>query len=90
MRCPHRINYNERLQSLAEDYFYFSLQTVVCTNIKLALVLIKHRYLGRLCYAKVLSRTLVTIEQYRISFNRNIMVVNDHSIRECYLWQLSP
>ena len=31
---------------------------------------------------KIFSESLATIEQYRISFNRNIMVVNDHFIRE--------
>ena len=31
-----------------------------------------------LWYAKVLSDPLATIEQYRISFNRNNMVVNKH------------
>ena len=30
------------------------------------------------------------MKQYRISFNRNTMVVNDHFIREGHLWQLSP
>ena len=30
---------------------------------------------------------LATIEQYRISFNRNIMVVNDHFIKEGRLWR---
>ena len=48
------------------------------------------QYLGRLWYAKVLSEPLATIERYRISFNRNTMVVNDHFIREGHLWQLSP
>ena len=36
------------------------------------------QYLGRLI--------LATIEQYRISFNRNTIVVNDHFIREGHLW----
>ena len=35
-----------------------------------------------LWHAKVLSEPLATIEQYRISLNRNTMVVNDHFIRE--------
>ena len=39
------------------------------------------QYLGRQRYAKILSETLTSIKQYRISFNRNIMVVNDHFIR---------
>ena len=43
------------------------------------------QYLGRLQYAKVLSEPLATIEQYRVSSNRNTMVVNDHFIREGYL-----
>ena len=42
------------------------------------------QYLGRLWYAKVLSEPLAKIEQYRISFIRNAMVVNDHFIREGY------
>ena len=36
------------------------------------------QYLGGLWYAKVLNEPLATIEQYRISFYRNTMVVNDH------------
>ena len=43
-----------------------------------------------LWYATVLSEPLATIEQYRISLNRNTMVVNDDFIREGHLWQLSP
>ena len=34
---------------------------------------------------KVFSEPLATIKQYRISFNCNIMVVNDDFIREGYL-----
>ena len=45
------------------------------------------QYLRRLWYAKVFNEPLAAIEQYRISFNRNTMVVNDHFIRE---GQLSP
>ena len=45
------------------------------------------QYLGRLWYGKVLSEPLATIEQYRISFNRNTMVVNDHFMKEGHLWQ---
>ena len=37
-----------------------------------------------------MSELLATIEQYRISFNRNTIVVNDHFIREGYVWQLFP
>ena len=44
------------------------------------------QYLGTLRYAKVLSEPLATIEQYRISFNRNTMVVNNHFIRESHLY----
>ena len=44
----------------------------------------------RLWYVKVLSQPLATIEQCRISFNRNTMVDNYHFIREGHLWQLSP
>ena len=44
------------------------------------------QYLGRLCYVEVLSEPLATVEQYRISFNRNTIVVNIHFIRESYLW----
>ena len=40
-------------------------------------------------FKSVLREPLATIEQYRISFNRNTMVVNDHFIREGHLWQLS-
>ena len=47
-------------------------------------------YLGRLWYAKVLSEPLARIKQYRIYFNGNTMVVNDHFIREGHLWKLSP
>ena len=47
------------------------------------------QYLGRLWCANVLSEPLDTIEQYRSSFNRNTMVINDHFIREGHLWQLS-
>ena len=36
-----------------------------------------------------MSEPLATIKPYRISFNRNIMVVNDYLIREGHLWQLS-
>ena len=49
-----------------------------------------HSILGRLWYAEVLSEPLATIEQYRISFNRNTMVVNDHFIMEGHQLQLSP
>ena len=48
------------------------------------------QYLGRLWYAKFFSEPLATIKQYRISFNRKSMVINEHSIREGHLWQLSP
>ena len=34
----------------------------------------------------VLSEPLATIEQYRISFNRNTMVFDDQFIREDHLW----
>ena len=34
---------------------------------------------------KILSELLVTIEQYRISFNLNTMIVNDHFIGEGHL-----
>ena len=40
------------------------------------------QYLEKVWYAKVLSEPLVTIEQYRISLNRNTMVINYHFIRE--------
>ena len=40
------------------------------------------RFLYFLHYAKVLSKSLATIEQYRIPFNHNAMVVNDHFISE--------
>ena len=47
---------------------------------------ILHGYkLVRLPYAKVLSEPLATVEQNRISFNRNTMFVNYHFIREGYL-----
>ena len=39
------------------------------------------KYLGRLWYTKVFSEPLATIEQCRISFNPNTMVVNDHFTR---------
>ena len=41
------------------------------------------QYLERLRYAKVFIEPLATIEQYRISFDRNTVVVND--IREGHL-----
>ena len=41
------------------------------------------QYLG---YTEILTELLDAIEQYRISFNRNTMVVNDHFIREDHLW----
>ena len=41
-------------------------------------------------YAKVFCEPLATIKQYRIFFNHNTMVVNNHFIRESHLWQLSP
>ena len=44
------------------------------------------QYLGRLWYANVLSEPLATIEQYRISCNRNTIIVNDHFITEGHLW----
>ena len=43
------------------------------------------QYLGRLWYAKVLNGPLATNQQYRISFNRNTMVVDGHFIREGHL-----
>ena len=53
---------------LSYDLFAF-LKTFACLE------------LGRLWYAKVLSVSLATIEKYRISFNRNTVVVNDHFTR---------
>ena len=47
-------------------------------------------FLGRLWYAKILSEILATIEQYRISFKRNTMVVNKQLIRRRHLWQPAP
>ena len=47
-------------------------------------------FLGRLWYAKISSDLLATIEQYRISFKRNIMVVNEQFIRRRHLWQPAP
>ena len=46
------------------------------------------QYLTKLWYAKISSEPLATIEQYRISFNHNTMVVNEQFIREVQLWQL--
>ena len=34
---------------------------------------------------KVLNEPLATIEEYLISFNRKIMVLNDHFMREGHL-----
>ena len=47
-------------------------------------------FLGRLWCAEISSELLATIEQYRISFKRNTMVVNDQLIRRCHLWQPAP
>ena len=47
-------------------------------------------FLGRLWYAKISSELLTKIEQYRISFKRNTMVVNEQFIRRRHLWQLAP
>ena len=47
-------------------------------------------FLGRLWYAKIWSELLATIEQYRISFKRNTMVVNEQFIRRRRLWQPAP
>ena len=44
-------------------------------------------FLGRLWYAKISSELLATIEQYRISFKRSTMVVNEQFIRRRNLWQ---
>ena len=48
------------------------------------------QYLGRLWYAKFSSELRATIEHYRISFNRNTMIVNEQFIRESHLWQIIP
>ena len=44
-----------------------------------------HSIFRKAVYAKLSSEPLATIEQYRISFNRNTKVVNDHFIREGHL-----
>ena len=48
------------------------------------------RFLGRLGYAKISSELLATIEQYRISLNRNTVVFNEQFIRRRHLWQPAP
>ena len=47
-------------------------------------------FLGRPWYAKISSELLATIEQYRISFKRNPMVINEQFIRRRHLWQPAP
>ena len=47
-------------------------------------------FLGRLWYAKISSELLTTIEQYRISFERYTMVVNEQFMRRRHLWQPAP
>ena len=47
-------------------------------------------FLGRLWYVKISNELSATIEQYRISFKRNTMVINEQFIRRRHLWQSAP